>query len=80
MIRLVAADMADQLQLTPRQVNYGLKGLRAWLAQRDIVLNATPGVGAEIICSTEKVSVLVRNLTRCGTHFNLFSQLSSATS
>ncbi len=61
---LIASAMADQLQLTPRQVNYGLKGLRAWLAKRDIVLNATPGVGAEIICSTEKSQFLAQELAR----------------
>ena len=56
---LGAADMADELQLTPRQVNYGLKGLRGWLARRDVLLNSTPGVGAELICSAEKSLTLV---------------------
>ena len=27
-----AAELADQMQLTPRQVNYGLNGLKKWLA------------------------------------------------
>lgn len=67
---LVASDMADQLQLTPRQVNYGLKGLRTWLAKRDIALNATPGVGAEVVCSAEKSQALVQELTQAD-HFEL---------
>jgi transcriptional antiterminator len=58
--------MADQLQLTPRQVNYGLKGLRGWLAQRNVVLSATPGVGAELICSAEKSQTLVQEIENGG--------------
>ncbi|MDX1414644.1 MAG: PRD domain-containing protein [Candidatus Promineifilaceae bacterium] len=55
--------MANELQLTPRQVNYGLKGLRSWLAQRDIILSATPGVGAELICSAEMSQALIDELS-----------------
>ena len=62
--------MAGQLQLTPRQVTYGLKGLKVWLAQRDIVLIATPGVGAELICSSEKSRALAQVLQR-SPHFQL---------
>lgn len=67
---LGAADMAYELQLTPRQVNYGLKGLRTWLARRDVLLNSTPGVGAELICSAEKCQALVRELEK-GKSFQL---------
>lgn len=67
---LGAADMADELQLTPRQVNYGLKGLRSWLARRDVLLNSTPGVGAELICSTDKSQALVKELKE-GERFQL---------
>jgi transcriptional antiterminator len=67
---LVAASMAERLQITPRQVNYGLKGLREWLAQRDIQLSATPGVGAEIICTTEAGEALLQELLQTN-HFQL---------
>ena len=67
---LGAADMADELQLTPRQVNYGLKGLRGWLAQRDVVLATTPGVGAQLNCSAEMCRVLTNELTN-GDHIQL---------
>ena len=46
---LGSSELAAQLQLTSRQVNYDLKGLRVWLARQDIILNAVPGVGVELI-------------------------------
>mgnify|MGYP001820021494 CR=1 FL=1 len=61
---VVASVMAERMQLTPRQVNYDLKGLRAWLAKRDISLNAKPGVGAELICSGAKSEALLLELKR----------------
>ena len=43
---LGAVDLAERMQIAPKQVNYGLKGLRTWLAQRQINLEVTPGIGA----------------------------------
>lgn len=50
-VPLPAADLADEMNLTPRQVNYGLKGLKQWLAQRHVALKITPGVGVALDCS-----------------------------
>lgn len=61
---MIASSMADQLHLTPRQVNYDLKGLKSWLAKRDIILDATPGVGVELIYSEEKGQALMQELTQ----------------
>ena len=47
---VVIADIADQMKLTPRQVNYRLKPIKTWLAKRDAVLKTTPGVGIIIEC------------------------------
>ena len=47
---LAVADIAKQMSLTPRQVSYRLKPVRAWLAQRDVTLKTTPGVGIEVSC------------------------------
>lgn len=47
--------LAAKLQLTPRQVNYSLKGVQPWLAQHSVVLSVTPGVGAELQCSEEEL-------------------------
>jgi mannitol operon transcriptional antiterminator len=60
---LGAADLAERMQLTPRQVNYGLKGLRSWLAQRNVNLEVTPGVGAGLACSPDQQRALERELT-----------------
>ena len=67
---LGAVDLAERMQITPRQVNYGLKGLRTWLAQRQINLEVTPGIGAELICSAEQQRVLTHELT-AKAHFQL---------
>ncbi len=60
---LGSADLAEEMKLTSRQVNYGLKGLRVWLEQRDVKLKVTPGVGAKLLCSPEKSRELLRELT-----------------
>ncbi len=59
---LGSADLAKQMELTSRQVNYGLKGLRVWLEQRDVTLKVTPGVGAQLLCSPEKCQELIQEL------------------
>ncbi len=42
---MAAAEMAEALHLTPRQVSYNLKGLKEWLSLRGASLTITPGVG-----------------------------------
>lgn len=59
---LAAADLAHEMHLTPRQVNYGLKGLKQWLARRQIVLKSTPGVGVELNCSPGEIDSLFHDL------------------
>lgn len=59
---VVIAEIAGQLNLTPRQVNYRLKPVQTWLAQRDAVLKATPGVGIAIECSPEQRLNLLHEL------------------
>ena len=56
---LVTAAVADQLQLTPRQVNYSLKGVQRWLNQQGVELAVTPGVGVQIICNTAQANALL---------------------
>lgn len=65
-----AADLAAQMQLTPRQVNYGLNGLKQWLANRNIALNATPGVGVTLDCTPDQYNHLTSELT-AESHFQL---------
>lgn len=42
--------IAHSVQLSARQVNYSMKGLKQWLNNRDAVLRTTPGVGVIIEC------------------------------
>lgn len=56
---VVIADIAGQMNLTPRQVNYRLKPVKTWLAQRDANLKAVPGIGVTIECSpTQRLNLL----------------------
>jgi mannitol operon transcriptional antiterminator len=59
---LGSAELAAEMQLTPRQVNYGLKGLKRWLAHRNVALNATPGVGVALTCTPEQYGRLTNEL------------------
>lgn len=67
---LASAVLAERMDLTPRQVNYGLKGLRQWLARRDVRLNTTPGVGVALECSVEQAARL-RSELNGGKQFQL---------
>jgi mannitol operon transcriptional antiterminator len=59
---LGAAELAAAMSLTPRQVNYGLRGLRQWLAERDVALEVTPGVGVRVRLTEERSRQLVAEL------------------
>jgi mannitol operon transcriptional antiterminator len=60
---LGAEDLAMRLRLTPRQVSYGLKGVRHWLNLREIDLAVTPGVGMALQCSAEQTQALLQELS-----------------
>jgi mannitol operon transcriptional antiterminator len=59
---LAIAQLAQQINLSSRQVNYRLKPVKAWLAQHDAILAATPGVGLEIKCSPTQRQRLLQEL------------------
>ena len=59
---VVVADVADQLNLTPRQVNYRLKPIKTWLAHHDAALRATPGIGIIIDCTPDQRRGLLEEL------------------
>ncbi|HEX9925982.1 MAG TPA: PRD domain-containing protein [Anaerolineae bacterium] len=59
---VVVAELAGQLNLTPRQVNYRLKPVKTWLAQHGAALNATPGIGVRVDCSPDQRLDLLREL------------------
>lgn len=59
---LGAAELATEMQLTPRQVTYDLKGIRHWLNQHDVALKITPGIGVELECSPDRQHALATEL------------------
>ena len=57
-----AEDLAAKTRLTPRQVNYGLKGVKHWLLPHNVELEITPGVGIVLNCSVEKKEEILQDL------------------
>lgn len=59
---LGASELAAQMKLTARQVNYNLEGVARWLSDRQVALKVTPGVGIELDCPADKSSALIQEL------------------
>ncbi len=59
---IVIAELASDMSLSPRQVTYGMKGVRSWLEQRGIPIRITPGIGIELICTSSKRDSLLEEL------------------
>lgn len=57
------AELAEKMHLTPRQVNYGLKGLEKWLAQQEAALDVTPGVGVALAYTNKQSNHLLRKFS-----------------
>jgi len=56
-------DLAEDLGLSPREVNYGLTGVKQWLSSNDIELQITPGVGIQLTCSEQEARTLLQELS-----------------
>ena len=60
---ITTSDLAQRLQLSPRQVRYSLKGVRYWLSnQGDCELVTTRNVGVELVGSEPIIQELSENL------------------
>jgi mannitol operon transcriptional antiterminator len=59
---LGAAALGQRLHLTPRQVHYGLREIRAWLGRRHATLRHAAGIGVQIICPPEQRQRLLAEL------------------
>ncbi len=57
-----AADLADRLQLSPRQVNYDLQRLDGWLTINNASLVVQQGVGVSLDCQDKVCQELQRKL------------------
>src|SRR5581483_8023068 len=57
-----AAALGAQLHLTPRQVQYGLRDVKAWLGRRHVALRHLPGVGIQVLCPPDQRHRLLADL------------------
>ncbi|MGV8024999.1 MAG: BglG family transcription antiterminator [Anaerolineaceae bacterium] len=55
-------DLAAEIQLTPRQVNYSMKGVKSWLSRKNVILETTPGMGVMLECLPQQQIALVEEL------------------
>ncbi|HAF62458.1 MAG TPA: hypothetical protein DCK95_09040 [Anaerolineaceae bacterium] len=57
-------DLAAEIQLTPRQVHYSMKGVKNWLSGKNVVLQTTPGMGVKLECLPQQHIELVKELEK----------------
>ena len=57
-------DLAAEIQLTPRQVNYSMKGVKSWLNRNNIMLQSTPGMGVMLKCLPQQKMAMVEELDK----------------
>ena len=56
-------DLAGDLDLSPREVSYGLKGIKQWLSYHHYELEVSPGVGIRLDCSEQEANTLFNDLS-----------------
>jgi mannitol operon transcriptional antiterminator len=57
-----SVELANRLHLTPRQVNYSMRGVRVWLKQHDQDLRVLPGVGFAVNLTPDQTHKLSRKI------------------
>jgi mannitol operon transcriptional antiterminator len=57
-----SVELARLLRLTPRQVNYSMKGVRVWLKQNGRDLSVLPGVGFAVDLTTDQTQALIQKI------------------
>jgi mannitol operon transcriptional antiterminator len=57
-----SVEMAGLLHLTPRQVNYSIRGVRVWLRQHDQDLSILPGVGFAVSAPADQARALLQKI------------------
>ena len=58
------SDLAAEIQLTPRQVHYSMKGVKSWLSGKNVILQTTPGLGVMLECPPQQQDALLEELNR----------------
>ncbi len=57
-----SVELAKLLHITPRQVNYSMKGVKVWLKQHGQDLNVLPGVGFTINLTVDQTQALFQKI------------------
>ena len=57
-----SVELAKLLNITPRQVNYSIKGVRVWLKQHGQDLHVLPGVGFSVNLTADQTQALVQKI------------------
>jgi mannitol operon transcriptional antiterminator len=57
-----STELAKLLRITPRQVNYSIKGVRVWLKQHGQELNVLPGAGFAVNPSPSQTQALIQRI------------------
>ena len=57
-----SVELARLLRITPRQVNYSIKGVKVWLKQHGQDLNVLPGVGFSVNLTADQIQTLVQKI------------------
>jgi mannitol operon transcriptional antiterminator len=57
-----SVELAKLLRITPRQVNYSMKGIRVWLKQHGQDLRVLPGVGFSVNLTADQNQALVQRI------------------
>jgi len=55
-------ELAKRLHITPRQVNYSMKGVKVWLKQNDQDLSVLPGVGFTVNLTADQIHALFQKI------------------
>jgi len=57
-----SVELAKRLHITPRQVNYSMKGVKVWLKQHDQDLSVLPGVGFTVNLTADQTHALFQKI------------------
>lgn len=57
-----SVELAKLLRITPRQVNYSIKGVKVWLQQHGQDLHVLPGVGFSVNLTADQTQALVQKI------------------
>jgi mannitol operon transcriptional antiterminator len=57
-----SVELAKRLHITPRQVNYSMKGVKVWLREHDQELSVLPGIGFTVNLTADQTHALFQKI------------------